>query len=175
MLQSSLSLAVYFTHGSTYMSLLTCQFIPPYPSYPPPCVHMCIHYVCVSIPVLEIGSSVPLIKWWISKDLKKEKRGITELSGEWPQGGSTLTMLTCANCLLIFPEIYLLHSIPFNFFIKTVFSCFPLETKIAPQIITCFRHGSEAWSCAIFESLPLLLSQSLCIIVKLPLSSAWVT
>lgn len=49
---------------------------------------------------------------------------------------------------------------------------FLLETKIAPQIITCFRHGSEAWSCAIFESLLLLLFQPLYIIVQLPLSSA---
>ena len=52
-------LAIYFTHGSVFMSNLISQFIPPSPQ---PHVHMCILYVCVSIPALQIGSSVPFFQ-----------------------------------------------------------------------------------------------------------------
>ena len=46
----------YFTQGSVYMSVLISQFVPPSPS---PRIHMSVLYVCVSIPALHIGSSVP--------------------------------------------------------------------------------------------------------------------
>ena len=55
---TSFPLAIYFTHGSAYMSMLLFQFIPPSPSYPTH-VHKFILYVCISIPAPQIGSSIP--------------------------------------------------------------------------------------------------------------------
>ena len=54
---SCFPLAIYFTFGSVYMSMLLSQFIPAYPS-PSPCpqVHS---LVCVFSPVLPLGSSEP--------------------------------------------------------------------------------------------------------------------
>ena len=43
--------------GHVYMWLPVSQFLSP---SPPPCVHMPILYICVSISALEIGSSGPL-------------------------------------------------------------------------------------------------------------------
>ena len=53
---SAFPLAACFTRGSVYMSVPLSQFIPPSPC--PLCVHMFVPYAYVSIPVLEIGSSV---------------------------------------------------------------------------------------------------------------------
>ena len=55
-LYSSFLLATYFTPGSVYMLMLPSQLIPscpPHPHVPP---------VCVSIPALQIRSSVPLFQ-----------------------------------------------------------------------------------------------------------------
>ena len=49
-----LPLAFYFPHG-VFMSNLISQFIPPSHS---PCVRTSVLYVCVSVPALELGSSV---------------------------------------------------------------------------------------------------------------------
>ena len=57
LLHSRCPLPICYTHGSAYMSLLISQFIPPSPF--PPCVYMSVLSVSVSIPALEIGSSVP--------------------------------------------------------------------------------------------------------------------
>ena len=55
-LYSRFPLAIYFIHGSVYMSIPISQFtLPPLPL----CVHMSILYVCVSIPALKISSSLP--------------------------------------------------------------------------------------------------------------------
>ena len=49
-----------FTHGSVYMSVLLSQFVTPFsPSH----VHKSVLYVCISIPALQIDSSVPF--FWI--------------------------------------------------------------------------------------------------------------
>jgi len=50
--------ANYFTHGSVHMSMLPSQF--PFL----PCVYMSILYFCISIPALQIGSSVFYIYIW---------------------------------------------------------------------------------------------------------------
>ena len=42
-LNSKLPLAIYFTHGSVYLSISSSQFIPP------PHVHTSVLYVCTSI------------------------------------------------------------------------------------------------------------------------------
>lgn len=55
LLNSSFPLAVYLTYGSIYVSMLLSQFIPPSPC---PSASTILH-VCVSIPALHIGSSVP--------------------------------------------------------------------------------------------------------------------
>ena len=47
--------AIYFIHGSLYISL--AHFIP----YTLPLVHMSVLYVCISIPTLQIGLSVPFL------------------------------------------------------------------------------------------------------------------
>ena len=54
-LYGSFPLAVCFTHGRVFMSILISQFVPPspFPTVSP------ILYVCISIPALQIGSSVP--------------------------------------------------------------------------------------------------------------------
>ena len=44
------------TCGCVYMSVLISQFVPP---SLPHCVHVSVLYICSSIPVLKIGSSVP--------------------------------------------------------------------------------------------------------------------
>ena len=49
-------LAVYFTHGHVYMSVLLFQFIPP----SPPAVSTSPFDVCISILFLQIGSAVAL-------------------------------------------------------------------------------------------------------------------
>ena len=54
--------AICFIHGSVYMSILISQFIPHPPS--PCCVQTSVLYVCVSIPALQIGSSVKKM-WYI--------------------------------------------------------------------------------------------------------------
>ena len=54
---SSFPQAIYFTHGSVHMSVLLSQFIP---LSPPVCTWPL--YVCVSIPALQIGSSVPFFQ-----------------------------------------------------------------------------------------------------------------
>ena len=55
-------LAMYFTHGSVHMSVLISLFIPP----TSPCdVHMSLLYACISIPALQIGSSVPFSRFRI--------------------------------------------------------------------------------------------------------------
>ena len=53
----------YYTHDSVYMSILISHFIPiPLPhNY----AHMSVLYVCVSIPALKIGSSVPFFRFLI--------------------------------------------------------------------------------------------------------------
>ena len=51
-------LAIYFTFGSVYMSMLLSHFVPAYPY--PPCVLNSILYICVFIPVLPLGSSEPI-------------------------------------------------------------------------------------------------------------------
>ena len=55
MLYGNFPLALCFTHGNVYVSVLLSQFVPPFPS---PTVSTCL-CVCVSIPALQIGSSVP--------------------------------------------------------------------------------------------------------------------
>ena len=56
---SSFPLAIYFTVGSVYMSVLLSHFIPASPS---PRALKSILYVCVFIHALPLGSSVPLFK-----------------------------------------------------------------------------------------------------------------
>ena len=61
-LYSRFPLAIYFTHGSVYMSILISQFLPPSSSHPAPFhINMSILYVCDSIPALEQGSSLPFL------------------------------------------------------------------------------------------------------------------
>ena len=55
---SRLPLAIYFTYGSVYMSVLISQFIPPSPS-PSVSTRLCI---CISIPAQQICSSVPFFQ-----------------------------------------------------------------------------------------------------------------
>ena len=55
-LYRSFPLAVCFTHGSVFMSILISQFVPPSPSAH---VHTFILYVCIYIHALQIGSSIP--------------------------------------------------------------------------------------------------------------------
>ena len=50
-LHSSLPLAVCFMHDRVYVSVLTLSL--------PPCAHTSILHVCISIPALQIGLSVP--------------------------------------------------------------------------------------------------------------------
>ena len=52
--RSSFPLAVYFTHGSVYMSMLLSQFVLP-SSSPHPCVHRSTLYIHISNPALQIG------------------------------------------------------------------------------------------------------------------------
>ena len=52
---SKFLLAVYFTHGDAYVSMLLS--IQPALSFPH-CVHKSVVYVCVSIAALQVGSSV---------------------------------------------------------------------------------------------------------------------
>ena len=59
---SRFSLAIYFTHGSIYTSILFSQFFPLSPS---PHVHMPILYISISIPALKIGSSVHFSRFHI--------------------------------------------------------------------------------------------------------------
>ena len=47
-------LALYFTYSSVFMSNPVLQFLPPSPAL---CPH--VRSVCISIPALELGSSVP--------------------------------------------------------------------------------------------------------------------
>ena len=47
--------AIYFIHGSLYISI--AHFIP----CALPHVHMSVLYACISIPTLQIGSSVPFV------------------------------------------------------------------------------------------------------------------
>ena len=46
----------YFTHGSVYILMLLSHFTSPSPS-PHPCPH--VLYICISIPALQIGLSLP--------------------------------------------------------------------------------------------------------------------
>ena len=54
-LHSSFPLAVCFTRGNAFISVLTSQFFPPSP-FP---IGSSILYVCISIPARQTGSSVP--------------------------------------------------------------------------------------------------------------------
>ena len=56
MLYSSFPLAIHFTYDSVYVSIPVSQFIP---QSPLPHVHKSVLYVCISIPAVQIGSSVP--------------------------------------------------------------------------------------------------------------------
>ena len=56
MLYSSFPPAIYFTHADAYISILLSQFVPP--SFPH-CAHKSFLNICVSIPALQIGLSVP--------------------------------------------------------------------------------------------------------------------
>ena len=60
---SKFPLAIHFTYGSIYMSILNSQFIPPFPS--PSCMPRSVLYICVSTPAFEIGSSVPWVGWGV--------------------------------------------------------------------------------------------------------------
>ena len=53
---SSSPRAIYFTHGSVYILMLLSHFTPPSPS-PHPCPH--VLYICIFIPALQIGLSLP--------------------------------------------------------------------------------------------------------------------
>ena len=53
-LYSSFPLVIHFTHDGVYMSVLPSQFV--LPSLSP---DVSILYICVSIPSLQIGSSIP--------------------------------------------------------------------------------------------------------------------
>ena len=57
LLHTSFPLAICFTHGSVYMSIPISQFIP---SCPSTLVYTSVLYICVSLPALQIGASVPL-------------------------------------------------------------------------------------------------------------------
>ena len=63
-------------HGSVYTSMLPSQFIPL--SFPH-CVHMSVLYICVSIPALQIGSSVP----FFYKVCSSNQKGIWLNSINW--------------------------------------------------------------------------------------------
>ena len=52
-LHSSFLLVIYFTHGGVYMSMLPSQFV--LPSLSP---DVSILYICISIPSLQVGSSI---------------------------------------------------------------------------------------------------------------------
>ena len=54
-LYSRFPLAIYFMHGSVCMSVLCSQFFPPCPY-----LTLSLLYVCISIPALQIHSSVPV-------------------------------------------------------------------------------------------------------------------
>ena len=67
-LYSRILLVIYFIHISVYMSIPISQFITPPP--PPPAtfapgVHTFVLYICVSISVLQTGSSVPFSRFHI--------------------------------------------------------------------------------------------------------------
>ena len=47
----------YFAHDSVYISMLLSQFVPPSPR-----VHKPILYICIFIPSLQMGSSVPFFQ-----------------------------------------------------------------------------------------------------------------
>ena len=49
-------LAIHFTYGNAYVSMLLSQFVPPSPS--PMCPESVL-YVCVSVAALHVGSSIP--------------------------------------------------------------------------------------------------------------------
>ena len=55
-LGSRFPLVVCFTHARVYMSIPN---LPIHPLLSPPHVHAYILYLCISIPALEIGSSIP--------------------------------------------------------------------------------------------------------------------
>ena len=55
-LYSSFPPAIYFTHAGAYISILLSQFVPP--SFPH-CAHKSLLNICVSIPALQTGLSVP--------------------------------------------------------------------------------------------------------------------
>ena len=48
---------IYFAHGSVYMSMLLSQFVL---SSASPHVHKSVPYICISIPALQIGSSITI-------------------------------------------------------------------------------------------------------------------
>ena len=50
-------LTIYFAHDSVYISTLLSQFVPPSPR-----VHKPILYICIFIPSLQMGSSVPFFQ-----------------------------------------------------------------------------------------------------------------
>ena len=54
---SSFPLAIYFTFGSVYKSMPLSHFVPAYPS--PARVLKSGLYICIFIPALSLGSSVP--------------------------------------------------------------------------------------------------------------------
>ena len=56
-LHSNFPLAVYFTYGNAYVSMLLSPFVPPSPAR----VHEPVLYVCVSIPLPQTCSSVQFL------------------------------------------------------------------------------------------------------------------
>lgn len=116
----------------------------------------------------------------MNRDLKEGKEGVTWLSREMhsrqrSQGESrkhTYYARMCTCCMLTFPLIYFITSMPFNFLIETVFACL---LDLFPKSSPASAMALEPWSCFIFESLPLLLFQPLRIIVNRPLFSAQFT
>ena len=81
MLYNGFPLAIYFIRGSVFMSNSISKITTPYP--PPSCVHTSIFYVCISIPTLELGSSVPFSRLYIFIEIESCSVVSDSL---WPHG-----------------------------------------------------------------------------------------
>ena len=93
---SNVSLAVYFTHSTVYVSMLLSQFVPPFPSPAGPTT-------LFSIPALQIGSSVPFFSVpcacsVVYDSLQSQRLQTTRLLCSWSFSGKS----TRAGCYFLF-------------------------------------------------------------------------
>ena len=93
-LYSNFPLASYVTHGNVYTPVLLSQSIHPTLSFLC-CVHKSILYICISIPTLQIGPSVPFVFLLVKLQTKL-----------WGQGRLSLPYSQFKIKTVKFPSLY---------------------------------------------------------------------